>query len=627
LLLRISETLKPPPERTPDQWADQLRTLPQTKSEPGRWISASRPQTIAPQRAAVDPRFRTVVFITSTQVGKTAAALNVIGQKIDDDPGPILYLGPTRNNVNSVIEPELTAMLRSVEHLWRATYKGKDANKLAKQVKGVPVRLGWTGSATEVASMSAALVILDEADRMTDIVGEGDPVVLARARLSDYPDGTLYLDATPTLGTADTVEDDANGLLFWHSESDNVQSRAWREFAEGTQHHYAVPCQHCEQWFVPRFALLQIPAREDGVTIKQRADGAALACPHCGGLHGDDQRLKLLHAGCYVAPGQSIEQAQRDMFEGCPQSDTASFWASGLLAPKVSFAERATAWLKACATREPGTIQSVMNTSFGELYNFAGEAPDWQEVRDCDADYDPQQQLPDVQKVFVAADVGESYIRYVVRGWGYKYQSWGLEEGYIYADTSTADIDDRCWQELAEMRERTWCARPPEKLMLDTGYNTETCQQFHLRHKSWCMAMVGRDNPSALYGGKHQEKNQHGRTIKTGVFLWTIDHSHYKSKVHDAIGRSDDQNDAPRLWHICSAFSDTYCKEVVGESRIVLPSGRMKWHRTRANHALDCEYMQYALADILGVRHLRDIEIAPAPANKAAPKRRKSSYL
>lgn len=573
--------------------------------------------TIEPQRAAVDPRYRTVVFVTSTQMGKTAAALNVIGHKIDDDPGPILYLGPTRNNVNSVIEPELTAMLRSVPHLWDATYKGKDANKLAKQIKGVPVRLGWTGSATEVASMPAALVVLDEIDRMEDIPGEGDPYVLAQARLSDYPDGTLYVDATPTTGVTDTVTDPVNGLEYWNGDPKDIESRVWRLLLSGTNHHFAVPCQGCGQWFVPRFSLLVIPERVDGQTNLERARGAGLACPHCGNIHDDRQRLTLVHAGRYIAPGQQIDAAG-NITGDPPESDVASFWCSGLMSTKVSWTRRALAWLDAVETGSPATIQSVLNTGFAECYSISGEAPAWEEVAAFRGDYALPDVPPGAQKVFVTVDVGERYLAYTVRAWGHKYQSWGLEAGIIHAEISTGDTDDTCWAQLADLRQQQWGGMQAECLMLDTGYNTEACDAFGRQHIGWCLLMVGRDNPSQLYAARPVEKDIRGKSVKTGLHRWTIDHGHYKSWIHDHIRACTDDPQLPKIWHISQQHSDEYCKQIVGEARMITASGRVRWHKTRANHWLDCEYMQRALADIRGVGRL---QAADHGTKQAAPRR------
>ncbi|MGH9641099.1 MAG: phage terminase large subunit family protein, partial [Terriglobales bacterium] len=58
--------------------------------------------------------YRRVIVVCGAQMGKTGGLLNVIGKELDDSPAPILYVGPTKNNVSTVIEPQIAAMLRSV---------------------------------------------------------------------------------------------------------------------------------------------------------------------------------------------------------------------------------------------------------------------------------------------------------------------------------------------------------------------------------------------------------------------------------------------------------------------------------------------------------------------------------
>lgn len=608
MLQKISETAKPPPDRTPDQWANQNRVLPRTKSEPGQWVSETRPYTIGPMRAAVDPRYRIICFVTASQMGKTAAALNVIGYTIDDRPGPILYLGPTRNNVNTVIEPELIAMLKSVPHLWEKTDTSREANKLARKVGGVMIRLGWTGSATEVASMSAVLVVLDELDRMKDIPNEGDPKGAAKARLSDYPDGKMYVDATPTLGQTKTVKDPVNGLEFWSGDADEIESPTWLTFLEGTQKHWSVPCIACDEYFIPRFSLLKWTSKDkQGKPLSNaaKAKTAALACPHCGFLHEDKYRIKLLSAGLYIAPGQQIVDGK--VIGDAPESDTDSYWCSGLMSRKVSFNERCMDWLKAVDSGKPGSIQMVINTAFAELYSFSGEAPEWEMVAACKGGY-KQETLPaGVQKLFITVDVGKNYLQCSIRGWAYGSISYGISAFTLYGN-DTEDQDDPVWDELQEYRYHTIDGMPIEACGLDCGYNTQTCYLFVLKNRGWCKATKGASKPTRPYMGAHVQKKQNGKTDRNGVYLWSLNSSHYKSKVYDMLPNDTDAKTLQKLrWRISDDHSEEYCKQVVGESRIQSPSGLTIWKRIAENHWLDCEAMQFFLADLLKVNLLKPL--------------------
>jgi phage terminase large subunit GpA-like protein len=47
---------------------------------------------------------------------------------------------------------------------------------------------------------------------------------------------------------------------------------------------------HCEKYFVPRFEQMRWP---ENATPAEAAKAAQLQCPHCGGLHQDDDKTEM----------------------------------------------------------------------------------------------------------------------------------------------------------------------------------------------------------------------------------------------------------------------------------------------------------------------------------------------
>jgi len=257
-LRMMAAILTPPRKRTASEWADENRVLPPGSAEPGPWRSDRTPYTKPIAAACSSPHYRRVVVVMGSQMGKTAGLLNLIGHKLDDDPAPVLYIGPTKSNVDGVIEPQITQMLRSARALWRKTLTGRKAQKLVKRVSGVTLRLAWAGSATELASQPAHTVLVDEVDRMAPIPGEGDPVSLAEARIATYPDGRLIITSTPTEGNVSSSKHAATGIEHWDQAApEDLSSAVWRLWQEGTRWELAAPCPECKAYFVPRFKLLQ----------------------------------------------------------------------------------------------------------------------------------------------------------------------------------------------------------------------------------------------------------------------------------------------------------------------------------------------------------------------------------
>src|SRR4051794_15245949 len=87
-----TELLRPKPMRTPDQWADQSRVLPAGNAEPGPWRSSRTPYMVPIVRACADPKYRRVIGMLASQMGKTDGVLNVVGHRLEDDPVPTLYV-------------------------------------------------------------------------------------------------------------------------------------------------------------------------------------------------------------------------------------------------------------------------------------------------------------------------------------------------------------------------------------------------------------------------------------------------------------------------------------------------------------------------------------------------------
>jgi hypothetical protein len=89
-------------------------------------------------------------------MGKTDGVLNVVGHRLKDDPVPILYVGPTRSNLEKAIEPRFLAMVRLAKELRERLRQGHRPTKTYEHISGVLFRPAWADSITELASEPAA---------------------------------------------------------------------------------------------------------------------------------------------------------------------------------------------------------------------------------------------------------------------------------------------------------------------------------------------------------------------------------------------------------------------------------------------------------------------------------------
>lgn len=530
------------------------------------------------------------------QMGKSATLLNIAGRKLDDDPAHVLYVGPTKSNLQNVMEPQFAAMIQGVESLRLKLAPKSKQKTLLKRIAGVTLRLAWAGSPTELASQAAHTVIVDEVDKMvTEKGNEGDPLSLARGRLSTYADGKLFAASTPTEGTVETEVHPETGIEHWKpAPSDDVPSRIWCAWQEGTRHEWAVPCRHCSEYFVPRFKLLKWA--KDAEPFEAMVS-ARLVCPSCGAMHAEIDKAWMNEHGRALSPGQKVVDGEV-VGEG-QKSDIYSLWVSGLMSPWVSFGQRAAEWILAAHSGDQGRIRAVINGRFGELYALRGQAPEWQAVKALGFGY----KLGDVPKavriLFLTADVQINRIVCGVRGWGTEFESWLVHFEEIWGDTDQPEVYTR----LSKLCERRFGSLPIAAVAVDAGYRTERVYEWVHSRGFHAYAVIGRARPTKLYSAADVEVDRFGKKRFQGLKLWTIEDGYFKGWVHDRLVWPQDQ---PGAWHLPQDVTDDYCRQLVGEQRLRLPSGGVQWKEAGKSHdALDVEKLQVFLAHVEGVRTLK----------------------
>lgn len=574
--------------------------LPVGSAEPGPWRSSRVPYTRAICEAA--RTYRRLVLVCGSQTAKTETLLNIIGSTLDDAPAPVLYIGPTKSNVDGVIEPRVQQMLRSARTLWAKTVQGRKAHKLVKQVAGVTLRLAWAGSPTELSSQPAKIVLVDEVDRMKPVPGEGDPVRLASARTATYPDSLLVIASTPTGGNVEPEQHAATGLWHWKyaDPETEVLSPVWRLWQEGTRFEWAVPCPHCGEYFIPRLRDLKWP---EGATPRIARREAKLLCPGCGAEIEEQHKPAMNAAGRFLAPGQRVVAGE--VVGEPPASDTASFWISGLMSPWKTLGERAAEYVSAVRSADPEQVRTAINTEFGECYAFKGDAPPPAAVRERCAAY-KLGEVPAGAKLLAltcGVDVQKRRLVYAVRGWGRAMESWLLDYGEIHGDTE----QDGVWEELAALRDREYGEHTILRMGIDSGYRPgdkwrrpdHAVYAFCMQNKR-AVPTKGRDRMLKPVAPTLIDVTWRGQVVKQGLQLWHLDSDHFKSWIQHALLQPPEQRSG--RWWVPEDVDEDYCLQMTAETRVQKPSGLAVWIRVRPeNHYFDCEVINLAMAYSLGL--------------------------
>jgi phage terminase large subunit GpA-like protein len=216
------------------------------------------PYVVEPERAAASGRYRRVVLVFGAQTGKSEAMLDIAGQRLDQKPGPIIYVGPNKQFLTEQWEPRVMALLDEAPTLTSKLARGKRMTKTRKVIAGVPFRLAHAGSSTALKSDPAVLALVDEYDEMLGNVNQmGGPLGLVERRGDTFADFVCVVTSTPKRGRVGMTKDETSGLHFWDmAVVEDIESPIWQLWQQGTRHHWCWPCPMCEEYFIPRFNLL-----------------------------------------------------------------------------------------------------------------------------------------------------------------------------------------------------------------------------------------------------------------------------------------------------------------------------------------------------------------------------------
>lgn len=571
-------------------------------------------------RAFSETGVERVIGVMGSQMGKTEVLFNILGHRFDEGPRvPALYIGPTQKQVRSISADRIRKMLRTTPSLWEALEKGQRDATYEKFLHDVRLGFAWAGSATELASHPAGLALVDEVDRMdADVSGEGDPVTLAEARLATYHGSTLGVFTTPTLEGA---------------------SKGWALLDESTLEFWTWCCRHCAESFVPHLALVRWP---EAAPLHEVRDQAIVACPHCGGEHGDADKHALNAAGAYRRHrklGDTEEAPAAAVFgqyvvDREPQPNPSrGFWISGLASPWNKLGRLAAAYVRATRARSQERVQGVVNTGFGELYRVEGEAPPWELVLGLRRDYAPGTLPSGVQLITAGVDVQKRGLYFVIHGWGYNLSSWLLRHGYIAGDTEF----DSVWLLLARTLRERFGELAVARTFIDSGYRPgdkerapENAVYRFAQREPHVFASKGHDILDRPMKANDIDVTVSGRLLKGGLRLWHLNTDYFKSTIYSRLRWPEGEAGE---WSLHREADVDFARQVVAEQLLITSSGKRTWLRKGDNHYLDAVMNALAAAyslqaealppwdDHLAQRHAADVEAAaPSPSGAFVPR-------
>ena len=409
MLARCVSVLKPPPEMTLSEWADEYRVLSaESSAEPGRWHTDKAPYQREIMDAIGDARTRRVVIMCAAQLGKTELLLNILAYFMAYSPAPILVMQPTLDMGQTFSKDRLAPMIRDTPALRdlvdiKSRYSGNTI--LKKNFPGGHVTIVGANSAAGLASRPIKVLLADEVDRYPESAGsEGDPLSLAQKRQTTFWDKKTVMVSTPVL---------------------KGYSRIETEYNQSTKEEWNVPCPKCGH--LQPLAWANVVFDSSDLTKEP-----AYRCERCGEESGEYAWKAQGINGKFVAEN--------------PEAETRGFHLNTLASTFCGWKEIVQKFLVAKEQLDQGNPEGMkvwVNTELGETWEERGDTVEDIELFNRREIYDAE--VPDgVIALTAGVDVQDDRFEVEVVGWGAGKENWGIRYQKIYGDL----LKDQVWQDL-----------------------------------------------------------------------------------------------------------------------------------------------------------------------------------
>lgn len=569
--------LTPPPILTLPEWAEKYRRLsPESSMEPGRWNNDRARYQYGMMLALSDPRIEQVVLMTSARIGKTQSCINnLIGMHCSTDPCNMMIVLPTEQRADEWADDEFDPMIRDTPILrdifgLRKSRTAKDRRK-HRTFPGGRLYMVGANAPSGLAAKTIRVLCCDEIDRFPISSGrEGDPVDMAIRRCNTAWNRKIVLSSTPTISGSSRIE---------------------RAYQDSDRRRYWVPCPHCE--------TMQTLRWENVRWQNDDARTAAYYCEDCGAAWTDAQRWSAVRRGEWRAEA--------------PFNGVAGFHLNELASPWRRVAETVTDFLKA----KVGGVEQLKvwkNTALGEVWQEAGEAPDWERLAErrerLDMGVVPAQAL--VLTAGIDNQAAPERLEMAVWAWAPGYESWLVDTIALPGSPATAEP----WNAVAALMSKDW---PQEgggtmriaKAAADTGGQHTAGVYAQLRRLRDprilpIKGVPGWNKASPVAGPTFVDVTAGGKKIPRGLKLWTVAVDVFKADLYRRLwlGRGDSEGFPPGWVHLPDGLEGEQVKQLVAEQLVTMKDrrgfARQEWQKLRANEQLDMAVYARGALSVLG---------------------------
>ncbi len=585
LFMRVAcKVLKPQEMLLVSDWAERHRILDDSSNLAGRWSNDVTPYLVEIMNTLNDDYIRQVYFCKASQIGGTAALINMLCYIIMQQPAPTMIVYPSDDLAKDVSNDFLKPAFRLIPEI-KQIFLENASKELKLKFKPMLLYLRGAGSPAKLASKPIKYLFFDEIDKMGGASKkEASPYNLALERTKTFrPQEKVFACSTPTLKT--------NYIWDLHDNADEVR-------------HYFVLCPHCGEYIELKFKQI-IFDKDEAKTMSayERAQTAVYVCQECGCEITDSQKPKMLRGGEWRAVKK----------RGIGKPKSVGFWINSLYSMFLKWADIVEEFLK--SKDDPDKLQNFVNSWLGEA---------WEDTKLKTSEDLVMERQTDLSEFVVPAwakmltggvDVQETSLYYTIRAFGDYTTSQNVTHGQVL---SFADIERVMNLEYKTEDGRSMTV---ELALIDSGYQADATYDFCIDNGDWATPVKGASNPMR---DRYKISKIDKRDSKAyGMQLVIVDGGQFK----DSIAARMQRENGTGSWMVYKDCDEEYAKQVTSEHKVSTKAGNgkkvLKWEPKYShadNHYLDCEVYALAAAEIRGVRNLH-LEAEPERQQPKQPEK------
>lgn len=585
LFMRVAcKALKPQEMLLVSDWAERHRMLDDSSNLAGRWSNDVTPYLVEIMNTLNDEYIRQVYFCKASQIGGTAALINMLCYIIMQQPAPTMIVYPSDDLAKDVSNDFLKPAFRLIPEI-KQIFLENASKELKLKFKPMLLYLRGAGSPAKLASKPIKYLFFDEIDKMGGASKkEASPYNLALERTKTFrPQEKVFACSTPTLKT--------NYIWDLHDNADEVR-------------HYFVPCPHCGEYIELKFKQI-IFDKDEAKTMSayERAQTAVYVCQECGCEITDSQKPKMLRGGEWRAVKK----------RGIGKPKSVGFWINSLYSMFLKWADIVEEFLK--SKDDPDKLQNFVNSWLGEAWEDTKLKTSEDLVTERQTDL-PEFVVPAWAKMLTGGvDVQETSLYYTIRAFGDYTTSQNVTHGQVL---SFADIERVMNLEYKTEDGRSMTV---ELALIDSGYQADATYDFCIDNGDWATPVKGASNPMR---DRYKISKIDKRDSKAyGMQLVIVDGGQLK----DSIAARMQRENGTGSWMVYKDCDEEYAKQVTSEHKVSTRAGNgkkvLKWEPKYShadNHYLDCEVYALAAAEIRGVRNLH-LEAEPERQQPKKPEK------